>query len=386
MKSIFFATRLRGFFRQLINSNINASFHYEESKIYETNSLKAKLINAIGRSKIMDYLGIIHIIVCNKTNYDIIGSFNRFIKTKKPYFIYVENPTALYHYQLNRSQTYLGKKKIIKELSNPNLKALLFMSQACGQTFEKVCGHISDHCIHEVVYPLIPLNPHVTIELIKKRTHKAYIDLLFIAQGIRFVSKGGFEIIEAVKKLRASNIDARLHIITSFSDLEPAIYQAMSNQEGIRLDDFNFSFNEMQQIYANATILLQPTSDDSFNLTVLESIKAGLTIIASKLYAIPEMVHDGVNGFLCNPHYWFFDETNIPNPSVWNHRKNTIYSGKISSEIVDFIYEKIKFLFENRDILESMSLESLNIASNAPFSQEYIIGQWNNIISNISKD
>ena len=91
MKSIFFATRLRGFFRQLINSNINASFHYEESKIYETNSLKAKLINAIGRSKIMDYLGIIHIIVCNKTNYDIIGSFNRFIKTKKPYFTRCRN-------------------------------------------------------------------------------------------------------------------------------------------------------------------------------------------------------------------------------------------------------------------------------------------------------
>ena len=151
MKSIFFATRLRGFFRQLINSNINASFHYEKSKIYETNSLKTKLRNALGRSKIMDYLGIIQIIICNKTNYDIIGSFNRFLKTKKPYFIYVENPTALYHYQLKRSQTYLGKKKIIKELSNPNLRALLFMSQACGQTFEKVCGNVSDHCIHEVV-------------------------------------------------------------------------------------------------------------------------------------------------------------------------------------------------------------------------------------------
>lgn len=383
MKTIFFATRLRGFFRQLLKSGINARFCYNDGYIYETNNFKVRIKNALGRSKLMDYLGFIQVVSCSDNNYDVIGSFNRFINTKKPYFIYVENPTALFHYRLNRSKTILGRMKINKELSNPSLKALLFMSQACGNTFEDVCGHISTHCIREVVYPLISLNPNVSSDLIKHRTHQSQFELLYISQGMRFISKGGLEIIEAVKRLRESNIDVRLRIITSISDLSHETLNFIHSQDAITLDDFNYSFDEMQKIYANSTILLQPSSDDSFNLTVLESIKSGLPVIASRLYAIPEMVEDGVNGFLCDPHYWFFDRMNIPNPEVWNHRKKTIYSGKISNNIVEFLYDKVLYLYENRDVLESMSFESLNKASRPPFSEEYIINQWNRIISQI---
>lgn len=61
----------------------------------------------------------------------------------------------------------------------------------------------------------------------------------------------------------------------------------------------------------NSTLLLHPTSDDSNSLTVLEAMKAGLPIISTKLYAIPEMVKDGVNGFLTEPKYAFFDNNNL---------------------------------------------------------------------------
>lgn len=126
--------------------------------------------------------------------------------------------------------------------------------------------------------------------------------------------------------------------------------------------------------------MLQPTSDDSFGLTILEGIKSGLPIIGSRLYAIPEIVEDGINGYLCDPHYWFFDENNIPNPKIWNNRRNTIYSGNKSDKIINFLVNAISKLNNNRDILEQMSLASFEKANKAPFDQTYTIDQWNELI------
>ena len=95
---------------------------------------------------------------------------------------------------------------------------------------------------------------------------------------------------------------------------------------------------------------------------------------------IPEIVEDGINGYLCDPHYWFFDENNIPNPKIWNNRRNTIYSGNKSDKIINFLVNAISKLNNNRDILEQMSLASFEKANKAPFDQTYIIDQWNELI------
>ena len=384
MKSVYFATRFRGFFRQLFRSStIHVKFIYRENEVYETNNLKNKIKTSVGRSWMMDILGYIQVPKCVKIEYDIIGSFNRFLKTRKPYFIYVENPTALYHYRLNRKMSYIGAKSIRKELNNPNLKGLIFMSNACASTFEEVCGKINERCVTKTIYPLVPLNPYVDQDIIKKKTSISELKLLYIAQGIRFKSKGGLEVIEAFKRLKIQGLNISLRIITSFKDISSELIENIKQVEGIILDDFCFTFQELQTIYRNSHILLIPTSDDSFNLTVLEAMKSGLPIIGSRLYAIPEMVTDEINGYLCDPHYWFFDQNNIPNPKVWNNRKQTIYSGKMSDDIIHFLIEKIKFLYENRDVLEAMSLKSLEKATKEPFSEEYIASQWNAFFNKI---
>lgn len=376
--TIYFATRVRGFFRQLFLSGlVKAKFEYQQKTVYETNSLKNRIRTYIGRSCIMDALGYIQVPKCYKIDYDIIGSFNRFLKTKKPYFIYVENPTALYHYRLNRRKSIIGSIRIRRELNNPYLKGLIFMSNACKTTFEKVCGSMRNQCVGETIYPLIPINPFVNPIQIKSRCITPELKLLYIAQGIRFQSKGGLEIIEAYRRLRLSGYNVKLRIITSLEDISSSLRNKIQEQNDLILDDFRFSFEELQKIYAESHILLQPTSDDSFNLTILEAMKSGVTILASRLYAIPEMVEDGVNGYLCDPHFWFFDQCNIPNPKVWNHRKKTIQSGEISSTIVDFLVEKIIYLTKNRDTLERLSLNSYDKASKSPFSEEYISAQWN---------
>lgn len=382
MKKVFFATRARGFLNHVFKCNeIEFNFIIDNKNIYELNNQKRKILSWIARSPVFDWLGIIQRINAKNKLGIINGSFNRFLKSDKPYFIYLENPTALYHYKLNRKKSLLGKSNINRYLNDTNLKAIICMSKACCDTFEQVCGHFEGQ--KKVIYPYVPSNGYVNELQISQRAESSDINLLFISQGIRFLSKGGLEVIDAFKLLCLERNNINLTIVTSIKDVDEKLINEIREIPKVRLLDFQLSYEEMEDLYSKSTILLQPTSDESFGLTILEGMKAGLPVIATRLYAIPEMVKDGENGYLTNPHWWFFDKNNIPNSKVWNHREQTLYSGKKNDELIQFLYQKISFLDDHRDILNRMSLKSYEIANSSPFSKESIIQSWNSTLKSI---
>lgn len=387
MKKVFFATRVRGFFKHLfINEKIEYEIMNKTNGFYEINGKKRKVLTKIAKSRLLDWLGVIQVIKCSNEGSDINGSFNRFLDSDKPYFIYLENPTALYHYRLGRRKSWFGNKKISKNLNDKQLKAIVCMSQACCDTFDLVCGKWQGQEDNKrVIYPLVPKNKLVSEVLISERTAKEEIRLLFIAQGIRFLSKGALEVIEAFKRLQDDNRNITLTMITSIKDVDESLINTLRNTKKIKLLDFTLTYEQLEEVYADSTILLQPTSDESFGMTILEGMKAGLPVIATKLYAIPEMVKDDVNGYLTDPQWWFFDKNNIPNPRVWNNRRKTIYSGSIDDKITQFLYEKISFLDDNRDILKRMSIESYRIANSSPFSEETIVESWNLLLRSLEE-
>jgi glycosyltransferase involved in cell wall biosynthesis len=49
----------------------------------------------------------------------------------------------------------------------------------------------------------------------------------------------------------------------------------------------------------NADVFVQPTFDDCFPLTLVEAMQYSLPIASTDVGAIPDMVQDGVNGFVC---------------------------------------------------------------------------------------
>lgn len=383
---IHFATPVRGFFQHLFRDpQINANITFPKNSLYEINNWKNRLVKTIVRSYFFDKFGIIKSIKVQKIHCDIYGSFNRFLNADKPYFIYVENPTALYHYRLLRAKSYFGKQRIKKEIESPNLKALICMSKACYSTFEQVCSKIPARVTLAQIYPLVPDNNYISTNKIRTRCNADSVKLLFIAQGLRFTSKGALEVLFAYRRLKQNGFNITLTMVTSFKDANQEAIDLVKKDSSIILHDFHFSYEEMQKLYASHTLLVIPTSDDSFNLTVLEAMKAGLPVIGSRLYAIPEMVKEGENGFLCNPAYWFFDQANLPNPSVWNNRKKTIYSGKICEEIVKFLYDKIQLLFNDRSLLMKMSLDSYNKSNFPPFSRDFITNQWNKLFDSMKE-
>lgn len=381
-KTIRFATVTRGFMNHLFNNeNIDARF-MSTNKTFEAPNKLHLIGSHLIRTWLFNFLGVIQRISCGHESVDLYGSCNRFLKTDKPYFIYVENPTALYHYSLGKAKSFLGRRKIDSYLNDKNLKALIFWSDAAKTTFEKVCGKPNDGCIMKTIYPYIPKNNNVSEEQIKSKRERETVKFLYIAQGIRFLSKGALEVIEAFARLKEQKFNCHLTMITNLSAVSPDLKNKI-DELGIDLFDFAFPYDKLEQIYADHDVFLQPTSDDSFGLTIMEAMKAGLCIIASKLFAIPEMVENEFNGFLVDPHFWFFGRDNIPNPEVWNNRKKTIYSGQRSECLTNDLYSLMSELIENRALLEKMSLNSFNKANSAPFNKQYITSQWNEVLNQI---
>ena len=54
----------------------------------------------------------------------------------------------------------------------------------------------------------------------------------------------------------------------------------------------------LQEVFAQADIFCLPTRREPFGIAVVEAMLSGLPVIATSVSAIPEIVEDGVTGYL----------------------------------------------------------------------------------------
>ena len=377
MMVVYWATKLRGFLRHISEYSSDVRFE-QKNQYYETSNklhiLKSKLI----RSRILDPVGLFQIIPISGKDCDAYGSYNRFLKADRPYFIYLENPTALYHYALGRLKFPLGKKRFQKCLEDPNLKYIVCMSEACRSTFEKINMPLPEHVRMKTIYPLVPQNKHVNEDVIRKKCYDEVLECLYCVQGKSFYTKGGRDVLNVVAKLQKEGYKIHLTVITHIAALQKETLSLIAEQENISLYDFTFSYDQMEEIYSKTAVLLQPSSADSFGLTVLEAVKGGAAILGSRLYAFPEMIEDKENGVLIDPMYWTFTPDNMPNAIAWGYEKKVRLSKKKSQKYINDIENALKALYRDRQMLFAFSKKSLEIA-NTKFGVETVCEQWSDV-------
>ena len=173
--------------------------------------------------------------------------------------------------------------------------------------------------------------------------------------------------------------NVKFTFITRITDIPSNYIHLIETLPNIELKEFKLSKEELAEYYKRADMLVHVTRQDSFGLVVLEAIKYGLPVLGSNIYAIPEMVIEGINGYLIEPRFLFFGRNNMPNPEVWNNRSETIESRYIDENIIKFLINKIKYLDEHRDVLYVLSQNSLKL-SVEKFGERMIKSQWENLI------
>lgn len=382
MKKVLFVSKTRGFFNHLFNTELNGWMISSLNNSYEKFTMKKKILSLVGRSTILDIIGYIHTIKTVTNKADIYATYNRFLEADVPYIIYLENPTALFHYKLKRYSTKMGKRNLTKLINDKNLKAVICMSEACREGFIKLYEPIieRDNLIIEQIYPLIT---EEKLQIDTQHNDNKKFSLLFIAQGKGFISKGGIEVVNTFIQLEKKIKNIELNIITSSNDIPPNILLKINNSENINLIEFGISYDELKKYYIESNVLIHLTRQDSFGLTILEAMKYGTPVITTKLYSIPELIKENKNGYLTEPSYWFFNQENLPNPAVWNNRRNTIFSKKSDKSKEKFLYDKIIYLYENREDYNQLKDTAYRNSKEKPFSEEFIINKWENLLNKI---
>jgi len=75
--------------------------------------------------------------------------------------------------------------------------------------------------------------------------------------------------------------------------------------KGVPKENYKFlgyvDYQNISQLYCSSDMFVLPSYTESFPLTILEAMAAGLPIISSKVGGIPEMIENNKNGILINP-------------------------------------------------------------------------------------
>jgi glycosyltransferase involved in cell wall biosynthesis len=148
----------------------------------------------------------------------------------------------------------------------------------------------------QVLYPAI----RARVRRPRDKTDDVY-RVLFISNG--FFEKGGRELVHAVEELRARGLNLELWAIASVPDYQRSQYDAFlgkyRNREGFHITQTLVPRRELfENYYAIADIFAFPSYGDFAGYVILEAMSMGLPIVATDVFAIPEFVKDGENGYL----------------------------------------------------------------------------------------
>lgn len=165
----------------------------------------------------------------------------------------------------------------------------------------------------------------------KLKGNDSKLKLLFLSNLIK--EKGIYDFLDVLIFLKETNIDFEAQIVGSeYTVKKKDIMSIIIENE---LDDTTKYIGPVYgkdkfKIFNNSDVLIYPTHEDCFPVVILEGMLTGKCIIATKEGAIPEIIQNGMNGYLVE-------------------KKNP-----------EQIVEKIKIINKNKSIISIMGKKARN--------------------------
>jgi glycosyltransferase involved in cell wall biosynthesis len=202
----------------------------------------------------------------------------------------------------------------------------------------------------EIVYPAVaPFKEKVKKE---KTTTLLYVASLF-------KEKGGVEVLKAFDILR-KKYDIKLVVKADVPDEIKEKFNLKEIQYYPYKSEILPRYELLKHFFAKSDIFIYPTYCDIFGLCLLDALSVGLPIVSTNVFAIPEIVEDGKNGFLINsPIIWHDDKY------FWSPRGGSEKDRKL---IVNQLVEKTSLLIEDSSLRRKMGRYGRKLVEKGKFS------------------
>ena len=127
------------------------------------------------------------------------------------------------------------------------------------------------------------------------------VNLLFLSNLIP--SKGVYVLLDACRILKDKGLDFQCNFVGGETkEIDRARFEAEVQRRGlegmVRYEGPKYG-EEKEEYWRSSDVFVQPTFEDCFPLTIVEAMQHGLPVVSTDEGAVPDMVADGVNGFVC---------------------------------------------------------------------------------------
>ena len=151
---------------------------------------------------------------------------------------------------------------------------LIFLTTSDRQFFSKINKNVS-----QKKYSIIPngIDFNVSSKKISKSMSKSNTtNVLFVGRMVE--SKGVGDLLEVAESLEQSNTDLQFHFVGSGKLASKAKVLTNCTYHGVK------SKEDINNIYQMADVFILPSYSESFPMTIIEAMFAGLPIIATKAW------------------------------------------------------------------------------------------------------
>jgi glycosyltransferase involved in cell wall biosynthesis len=221
-------------------------------------------------------------------------------------------------------------KNISEIINDDKLKCILTRCRVAKKSFELL--NLPTDKI-QVLYQT------VTLGIKKIHKDKKDVKLLFnFGSNPLFHTKGGKEILDSFKVLKQKYPQISLTILGKDDNLQ------IKNINGVRYLGY-IKHSDVVTYLTESDILIHPTHEDSLGYVILEAMSYGLPVVATKHYAIPEIIKHNTNGFLIDDisNVWY-DENYIgkKNYRAIHLQDKVEYNGNEYNNIVENLINAIE--------------------------------------------
>ena len=255
-------------------------------------------------------------------------------------------------------QNSMMKAIVAKRLSSNNCRRIVCWSQAAKNSVASVFG--DNRSLMEkttILYPAVPpAGP-------RGETRSDGLRILYVSSS--FGTKGGEEVLLAFSRLCKKFDDIEL----LFKCDTPPEFRKKFTTKKISFYPYRtqlLSRTElMERFYMSSDVFLYPTFADLFGLNLLDAMAAGLPIVSTRTFAVPEIVKEAKNGYLVDPPYSWHNDNFLPRQGRFE------YTQKQKEQFVNSLVDKTAQLIESPSIRSRMATENRSLTENGIFSTEF---------------